>query len=98
MMRNDEKECVLHQSGHFYVIKNKNAQQLIPLFCTICSFPLLSHDDFMSQREYSCCLKCNMRWVEPDKNRWLDGWRPSKEQINEELKRINKRPERVRLT
>lgn len=98
MTKNDEKECTLHKSGHFYVIKHKNAQQPVPIFCGVCSFPLLSHDDFMSQRENSCCFKCSMRWVEPDRIRWTAGWRPTKEQVAAELKRINRRPERVRLT
>ena len=66
------------------VIRPNDKDNIIPLFCPICDFPMKSSDDFISFKETSCCYKCKIYLVAPHVEEWKTGWRPEKD--SEELK------------
>lgn len=56
---------------------------VITPWCELCGFVLSSSEDEAAVLEFGCCNICAMRWAHPDRNRWINGWRPSREQLDE---------------
>lgn len=75
-----------HPSG-FDVIIPKGIRNRVPLDCPICHLIMRDSDDSRSFREFGCCSWCSSRWAEPNREKWLDGWRPDLESVNQEIER-----------
>ena len=52
-------------------------------FCGLCKFPLITGDDFSYNREFSCCHECYVRFAESVRDKWKDGYRPDKTDVEE---------------
>lgn len=52
-----------------------------PLSCELCDHVMRSRDDEASYREFGCCDRCARLWAHPRRKLWVDGWRPSRDQI-----------------
>lgn len=50
-------------------------------YCKICSYPLLSSEDFDKSETYECCHECYMQFVESRRESWKNGWRPTKTDV-----------------
>lgn len=50
--------------------------------CPVCSSYSFSVKDDLYMARFECCFGCYVQWVEHRENRWLAGWRPTKEQID----------------
>lgn len=64
-------------------------------FCKICSYPLITKDDFNLNKEFNCCHHCYLQFAESRKNEWLSGWRPSKEDLSAYLKERKQFSEKI---
>ena len=51
-------------------------------YCNICSYPLLSKEDFRYNEEFNCCNECFLTFAESRKVEWQKGWRPEKSKID----------------
>jgi len=51
------------------------------LFCSVCSYLMLTHEDQFTQEKYNCCHDCYTKWIESRKEEWLSGWRPELKEI-----------------
>lgn len=71
--------------------KNKNHKKQ-RLFCEICKAVLKNALDFDSSDSFGCCEMCRLKWVEPRVKEYMSGWRPSREDINEEIGKRNSLP------
>ena len=61
-------------------------------FCQICSFPLKTFMDFESEDKYNCCHHCYLEFVEARKQKWEEGCRPKRKEVDSYIrlrKRIN---------
>ena len=62
---------------------SKNKEQ-IHFFCSLCSFPLVSFDDFNHAKEWDgVCHECYLTFVEARRKEWKENWRPDKETLEE---------------
>jgi len=52
------------------------------MFCPVCEFVMESYSDYDHYEEYKCCKECFLKFVEPRKKKWKDGWRPKKDEID----------------
>ncbi len=62
------------------------------IFCEICSAVLKNSLDFNSSDAYGCCEMCRLRWVESRVESYLSGWRPKKEDVDDEIDKRNSLP------
>ena len=60
-----------------------NITEKISFFCNLCGFPLHTHEDFKSNKEYSCCHECYLTFAEARRKEWKDGWRPEQTVLEE---------------
>tara|TARA_R110001583_G_scaffold7985_13_gene38977 strand:+ start:17488 stop:17739 length:252 start_codon:yes stop_codon:yes gene_type:complete len=68
------------------IIKPKNFKKG-QISCGICDFILTNSLDIISSDVYDCCEQCRIKWVESRKREYKAGWRPSDEDILEEIKK-----------
>ena len=47
----------------------------------MCRFPLVTGEDFRYHRLHDCCHECFVRFAESIKDKWKDGYRPDKTDI-----------------
>jgi hypothetical protein len=69
----------------FYLIKPDSERNVVPLACPVCDYLMRSSNDEKSYRTYQCCESCETLWARPNLNFWREGWRPSKEKVDEKL-------------
>jgi hypothetical protein len=78
-----------HPTG-FVIIVPVGVELPVPLACTLCDHVMRSRDDETSHREFGCCERCARIWAEPRRQAWVDGWRPTTEQI--QLAEVDRMP------
>jgi hypothetical protein len=79
---NDRK--ILHKDGYSVIVPASfdiNKIESMPIFCGVCSIRFGNSDDEFSYKKFKCCNSCADQWAYSNKEKWLAGWRPSKEQI-----------------
>jgi hypothetical protein len=78
---------------HFKDIKilSDTNYQKVPLECPLCNF-LLTTADILVYKKNECCDFCSMMVVDPNKERWENGWRPSKKEMSKVIKNRKKIP------
>ena len=69
------------------VIKKKTRNENIKRTCPVCKTYSFSPKDDLYMNRFKCCFRCYIEFVEYREEKWLSGKRPSKENINEALKR-----------
>ena len=70
----------------FSVIVPIETALTIPLKCPVCLMLLSVSEDSEYFRALSCCYKCGLKWADSNKEKWETGWRPSLDEISEEVK------------
>lgn len=65
-----------------------NQELRVPLWCPICS-GIMKGKSNVTWYKYQCCINCTIEWIEDREARWLSGWRPSAEQVEEFRQRSN---------
>lgn len=68
--------------GLFIIVTATSSSQAIPFDCPVCYVRLSMSIDIESFIEFLCCDSCSIRWARSRKNEWIDGWRPSDEQLD----------------
>jgi hypothetical protein len=48
--------------------------------CLVCETYSFSARDDLYMNKFECCWNCYIKWIEDREERWLNGWRPNKEQ------------------
>jgi hypothetical protein len=81
----------VHPEGFVIVIPDDH-ENSVPLACELCSSLFRSSDDVTEWREFGCCFACAQKFAHPDREKWKNGHRPTKEQIELHLS------ERPRIT
>jgi hypothetical protein len=61
----------------------------VPIFCPICN-RLMKGKSTQSFYRWGCCVVCQIEFIEDGREeRWRNGWRPSPEEVEAYLKRID---------
>jgi hypothetical protein len=53
----------------------------VPCWCPVCELVMRGHKHNQTYYDLGCCYDCFIEFVEYREQRWLDGWRPSAEEI-----------------
>ncbi len=79
----------------FFVIKPEEHQEIVPLACPVCDYLMRNLNDEKSYHEFKCCESCETFWARPNLEKWKDGWRPNKEQIEQKFQGRKKLTARI---
>ncbi len=73
-----EAEDKINEDG-FFITRNLINKE-INRVCPVCETYSFSGKDDLYMNKFECCEKCYIQWIEGREERWLEGWRPNKEQ------------------
>ena len=73
-----EAEDKINEDG-FFIPRNLIIKE-INRVCPVCETYSFSGRDDLYMNKFECCYKCYILWVEDREERWINGWRPDKEQ------------------
>jgi hypothetical protein len=76
----------------FYIIQPMDFKSDVPTFCPTCRFLLRDRSDVFSFLKYTCCSDCSLEWAQPNRQKWTEGWRPSKTDIDVFIKKKKQVP------
>lgn len=51
------------------------------IFCDVCELSFSSPEDNKEYKKFGCCSSCANTWAYSYREKWMDGWRPSSEQV-----------------
>lgn len=51
-------------------------------FCSLCEHLTISSLDYASKLEHDICRQCELKFLQPNREKWEKGWRPNKDQID----------------
>jgi hypothetical protein len=72
---------VLVKEQHFSVIMPEDGAAGTPLFCPVCKFAMREPGDPLSYFTFRCCSHCATKFAEPNREKWLKGWRPNPDDV-----------------
>jgi hypothetical protein len=49
----------------------------IPMFCPVCTSLVGGIIDELAYKRSSCCSDCEEKWADPNREKWISGWRPT---------------------
>lgn len=67
-------------------LTHMSALNRIPLFCPLCKMVMSSNDDYIYYKKYTACSHCSIKYAEGNKKKWFSGWRPTKEEIKNDIR------------
>ena len=73
-----QDEDKINEDG-FFISRNLINKE-INRVCPVCETYSFSGRDDLYMNKFECCYTCYVQWVEDREERWLEGWRPNKEQ------------------
>ena len=73
-----EAEDKINEDG-FFIPRNLINKE-IKRVCPVCETYSFSGRDDLYMNKFECCYKCYIQLVEGREEKWLEGWRPDKEQ------------------
>lgn len=73
------------------VVVKSETQSCSPLFCPTCNRLVKTQLDAQEFQTYQCCYYCSLKWAQPNHKKWLEGWRPSQEEVSKEVEERNQR-------
>ena len=72
------------EKENYTIVIDKNGVDQVPLFCKVCSLPMLRIEDDSSYRTFQCCSSCSTMWAYQDKEKWSNGERPEQSVIDKD--------------
>ena len=76
-----DRLIAFHPAGFHVIRPRETSETQHPLFCPHCEAIMRSRYDDEAFKKYRCCDDCANKWVYQDPARWLAGWRPSTEEV-----------------
>ena len=65
-------------------------QKVAPLACSLCNLLFMDRGDVIAWHQFGCCATCRDFFMYPNRSKWDAGWRPSQEEVDALLERINR--------
>jgi hypothetical protein len=77
------RKIVSERDGYRMIQKGDAALSVFPIDCPLCKCVVIDEMDTLSISRSGCCFDCENEIADPNRTRWLEGWRPEAEKVNE---------------
>jgi hypothetical protein len=74
---------VEERDGYRIIRRGDVSIDITPLDCPLCKCVLSDEMDSFSISRSGCCFDCETEVADPNRERWLAGWRPAPHDISE---------------
>ena len=54
----------------------------VGIFCDTCGLLSVTSLDHESKLETGVCRSCNLKFIQPNREKWHKGWRPTEAEVN----------------
>jgi len=77
-------QTVVEKKKNFRIVRRGEVKnESSPLDCPLCTCILIDEIDEISISRSKCCFDCEVEVADPNRERWLKGWRPDEITISE---------------
>ena len=85
---------IVEESDKFNIVSVyfENRDEFVPISCPVCEFLMRGASDSESYFKFKCCFDCNMMWAQSRRREWNSGWRPTDDEIKQEISKRKKIP------
>lgn len=66
-------------NGRVIIVKSIEQNNVVPLFCKVCFYPMKTIEDSISYRKVGVCSHCDNRWSTDKRISWKDECYPQKD-------------------
>jgi len=66
----------------YRIVRRGDIRVETKLTCSICECLIIDEIDDISISRSTCCFDCETEVVDPNRPRWLEGWRPDSKEIS----------------
>jgi hypothetical protein len=89
----------VEQKDGYRVIKRGDVKiKTVSLDCRLCECVIFDELDEISISRSDCCYECEIEVADPNRERWLQGWRPAGIELDEiRLRRLSSPHSRVHI-
>lgn len=91
-MKKIQKSSVHKICDEVYYTDSRDLSARVKMFCPVCKFSISTFFDVESYKEYNCCDTCRVKFAESRREKWKEGWRPSKKDIEDFVKVLRSQP------
>ena len=81
---------MINKRQHAIIFEDNIDERAVPIDCPLCKLLMKDADDVSSFMRSFVCKECEDAWADPNREKWLDGWRPSKEKVKIRTNKTNK--------
>jgi len=74
---------VIEKKGYRIVRRGSVARRQSPIDCSLCQCVIIDEMDMISIQRSGCCHDCEIEVADLNRERWLTGWRPAGEHLDE---------------
>ena len=74
------------------IVKPRGFVPPVPVDCPTCNRMFKDHADIMSYETFGCCDECSMAWAQPNREKWVKGWRPEPSVVKSFMEERKKLP------
>ena len=96
-IENVDDHVYMHHVSGFTIVLPKEVSKPIPACCSVCKFVMNHSRDEESFLKYECCYDCKVRYVDLNREKWANGWRPSREELKKSNQERNSIPISLRM-
>jgi hypothetical protein len=68
------------------VLIQKSGSNKTPLFCPNCKMAMSLTEDYIYYSKYKACSSCSIKYAEGNKEKWNNGWRPTRKEIKNDIR------------
>jgi len=72
---------VTHRDGYIIIRRGESRIETIPLSCPLCECVTIDEIDTIAIMRTGCCFDCENEVADPNRAKWISGWRPNNEEI-----------------
>lgn len=66
-------------NGKVVIVKSTEQNNIVPLFCKLCCYPMKTIEDSISYRKVGTCSHCNNRWSSDKRVSLIENRYPNKQ-------------------
>lgn len=75
------KRHVEERKGYRIIRRGDFESDMSPLSCPICNCIVIDELDTLAISRSKACLDCEREVIDPNRLKWIEGWRPSEGEI-----------------
>lgn len=75
---------VVVQKSSFLLVTPVQIDEYMPLACPVCD-TLMCLDDSLQWQKFKCCTRCANTWAYLLQQTWMNGWRPSEDDVRSKV-------------